>query len=136
MGAFIKKYRQLLAYLFWGGGTTVVNFGVYFLFTRVIVLDLVVANLIAWVAAVLFAFFVNKILVFHSESWKLDRLVPEFIKFVGARVFSGIMETALLWLSVDIFLLDDRLMKLLISILVVIANYVLSKLFIFKRKEN
>ena len=46
------------------------------------------------------------------------------------------METALLWLSVDIFLLDDRLMKLLISLLVVIANYVLSKLFIFKRKEN
>lgn len=136
MGAFIKKYRQLLAYLFWGGGTTVVNFCTYFLFTRVIALDLVAANTIAWAASVLFAFFVNKVLVFHSGSWKWNRLVPEFAKFVGARVFSGIMETALLWLSVDVLLLDDRLMKILISILVVIANYVLSKLFIFKSKEN
>ena len=132
MGAFIKKYRQLLAYFFWGGGTTIVNFGVYFLFTRVIVLDFVIANIVAWAASVLFAFFVNKILVFHSQSWKLDRLFPEFVKFVGARVFSGIMETALLWLSVDILLLDDRLMKILVSILVVVSNYVLSKLFIFK----
>ena len=132
MGAFIKKYRQLLAYFFWGGGTTIVNFGVYFLFTRVIVLDFVIANIVAWAASVLFAFFVNKILVFHSQIWKLDRLFPEFVKFVGARVFSGIMETALLWLSVDILLLDDRLMKILVSILVVVSNYVLSKLFIFK----
>lgn len=136
MGAFIKKYRQLLDYLFWGVGTTVVNFLVYALFTRVIVLDLVAANIIAWIAAVLFAFFVNKILVFHSGSWKWRSLVPEFLKFMAARVFSLVMETALLWVSVDLLHLHDFVMKILIGILVVLTNYVFSKLFIFKGKEN
>ena len=136
MGRLIKKYRQLLDYLFWGAGTTAVNFVVYALFTRVIVLDLVAANIIAWIAAVLFAFFVNKILVFHSGSWKWRSLVPEFLKFMAARVFSLIMETVLLWVSVDLLHLHDFVMKVFIGVLVVLTNYVFSKLFIFKGKEN
>ena len=136
MGAFIKKNRQLLAYVFWGGGTTVVNFVTYYLFTQVIVLDIVVANMVAWAVSVLFAFFVNKVLVFHSGSWKLDMLVPEFLKFFGARLFSGILETVLLWICVDGLHLNDQWMKVLVSIVVMISNYVLSKLFIFSSKES
>lgn len=136
MGTFIKKYRQIIAYFFWGGATTAVNFFVYFLFTRVLTLDLVAANTIAWAAAVVFAFFVNKVLVFHSGSWKWNRLIPEFSAFVGARVLSLVMETVLLWICVDVLQLNDFIMKILISVLVVIANYIFSKLFIFKGKEN
>ena len=136
VGAFLKKYRQPLDYLFWGGCTTLVNFVVYFLFTRVIPLDIVIANILAWCAAVLFAFFVNKILVFHSGSWKWKLLFPEFVKFIGARVVSLVMETVLLWLCVDVAHLNDFIMKILISVLVVISNYVFSKLYIYKRKES
>lgn len=135
MGAFIKKYRQILAYLFWGGGTTLVNFVTYFLFTQLIAPNIVTANIVAWAVSVLFAFFVNKVLVFHSGCWKPDRLIPEFIKFVGSRVFSGALETGLLWICVDGLSLDDRLMKVLVSILVMVSNYLLSKLFIFSHKE-
>ena len=135
MGNFIKKHRQLIAYFFWGGGTTVVNFGTYFLFTRVIVLDYVAANVIAWAASVLFAFLVNKTLVFHSGSWKWNVLLPEFGKFVGARVFSGGFETMLLWLCVVAGQLQDGVVKIPVSIFVVILNYLFSKLFIFRSRR-
>lgn len=135
MGNFIKKHRQLIAYFFWGGGTTVVNFGTYFLFTRVIALDLVAANSVAWAVSVLFAFWVNKALVFHSGCWKWRILLPELGKFVGARIFSGVFETVLLWLCVDIGKLSDGIVKILVSILVVILNYLFSKLFIFQSRR-
>ena len=135
MRQLLRKYKQVIAYFFWGGGTTVVNFAVYFLCTRLLDTGYVTANILSWIAAVLFAFFVNKILVFHSASWKLSTLLPEFGKFLGARVFSGVFETVMLWLCVDIGHFHDGVTKVVVSILVVILNYLFSNLFIFRNRR-
>ena len=134
--SLLKKYKEPIAYIFWGGATTVVNYVLYFLCTDVLHLHYLAANGIAWVGAVVFAFLVNKLFVFDSKSWKIDVALPEFLKFAGARVLSGFLETALLWLFVDLCRFPDGIVKIGVSVLTVLLNYVLSKLFIFRRKEN
>jgi putative flippase GtrA len=132
----LNKYRELISYLFWGVATTVVNYLVYFLCTRAFSINHLVANAVAWVAAVVFAFVVNKLLVFESKSWRISTVLPELWKFVSARILSGVMETGLLLVCVDFLHMDDGIVKLAAGVLVVIINYVLSKLFIFRRTPN
>lgn len=135
MRRFLRKHSLLTAYILWGIATTLVNFGVYFLFTNLFHVDYIFSNIAAWFFSVLFAFWVNKSLVFHSGSWKPKTLLPELGKFLSTRIFSGLCETALLWLCVDIAHLHDGLVKILAGIFVVTFNYIFSKLFIFKRKD-
>lgn len=130
MREFLKKHRQIIAYLFWGGATTVVNFIAYFLMTRLFSLEPVPANVIAWAVSVLFAFWVNRAYVFHGEG----SILKELGLFAGGRVFSGALETGLLWLCVDMLRLHDGLIKILASVIVVILNYIFSK-FIFRKKD-
>ena len=126
------KYQEQIRYLFWGAATTSVNYCVYFLSTRALQMAVVPANTLAWLISVLFAFWVNKSFVFASKSWKWSVAAPELFKFAGGRVFSGLLEIGILWLCVDIMHLHDGVIKLLASVLVVILNYVFSKLFIFR----
>lgn len=132
MGKFLKKHKQLLAYSFWGAANTVVNYGTYFLITRLLQMDYVAANIVAGIVSVLFAFAVNKAFVFQSKCWQSKVMLPELAKFVGARFFSVFFETAALWLCVDIGGFHDGVVKILASIVVVIVNYLFSKLFIFR----
>ena len=122
--------------MLWGAAPTAVNYGTYFLCTRLGNLHYIIANALAWLAAVLFAFWSNKCFVFASKSWAPRVVLPEFCKFTGARFFSGLLETGMLWLCVDIMHLHDGITKLLVSILVVLLNYIFSKLFIFKNREE
>ena len=135
MGHFFHKHRQVISYIFWGGATTVVNFAVYFVSTGFFAINYLTANIAAWIVSVLFAFAVNKLFVFDSKDWHCSKALPEFGKFVGARVVSGFAETALLWLFVDICGLHDGIIKIFVSILVVISNYIFSKLFIFRNRR-
>ena len=130
--SLLAKYKELILYGLWGAATTVVNFGVYFLCTRIWSIHLVASNMLAWVAAVLFAFWSNKCFVFESKSWAPQVALPEFFKFTGARFFSGLLETWLLWLCVEQLHFHDGVTKVLVSILVVLLNYIFSKLFIFR----
>ena len=131
MQEHLRKHRQIIAYVFWGGVTTVVNFITYFLMTRVLTLGLVTANIVAWAVSVLFAFWVNRGYVFHGNG----NLLKELGLFVGGRAFSGAMETGLLWLLVDILHFHDMVIKVLVSILVVTLNYLFSKFIIFRKKD-
>lgn len=126
------KYKEQILYLFWGAATTAVNYCIYFLCTRALQFAVVPANALAWLVSVLFAFVVNKCFVFASKSWAPSVATPELIKFAGARVFSGLLEIGILWLCVDILHMHDGVIKLLASVLVVILNYIFSKLFIFR----
>lgn len=127
-----NKYKELILYMLWGSATTAVNYGAYFLFTRLGQMHYIAANALAWLVAVLFAFWSNKCFVFESKSWAPQIAVPEFIKFTGARLFSGVLETGILWLCVDQWHFHDGLTKLFASVVVIILNYVFSKLFIFR----
>ncbi|MBR2889404.1 MAG: GtrA family protein [Oscillospiraceae bacterium] len=130
----IEKYWDILSYIFFGGLTTVVNWLVYYPLTNVLGVDAYVSNIIAWAVSVAFAFLTNKPFVFRSHDWSASVVVPELVKFVGTRVGSGFLETALLFLFVDLMQWDGNILKIVFSVLVVIINYVGSKLLVFRKK--
>ena len=132
----LRKYNEPIQYILWGAATTAVNYCVYFLCTRWLEIQYILADVLAWVAAVIFAFWSNKLFVFESKSWEPRVAVPEFCKFTGARLLSGLMEVGMMWLFVDQLSFHDGLTKLLASVLVIIVNYLFSKLFIFRRRHE
>ena len=94
------------------------------------------SNSIAWVVAVLFAYVTNKPFVFQSYDWSLKTVVPEFIKFVGTRVASLVVENLILLLTVDVLQWNRIFWKLAASVLVVVLNYVGSKLLVFRKRND
>ena len=130
----ITKYYDILAYLFFGVLTTAVNYIVYLPCYNWLKLSAAMSNVIAWVAAVIFAFLTNKPFVFKSHDWSAKTVVPELTKFVGCRVGSGLAETVIIFVLVDCLNWNGNIIKLLTSVLVVILNYVASKLLVFRKK--
>ena len=131
--AFLKYY-DLIVYLIFGVLTTVINYLVYLPCYHFFSLRSAVSNMIAWIAAVAFAYLTNKPFVFRSHDWSAKTVIPELMKFVGTRVGSGGVETLILFVTVDILGMDGIIWKLLTSVLVVILNYVGSKLMVFRNK--
>ena len=127
----IVRHKAIIIYLIFGGLTTLVNFLVYFPLYNCLSVSAAVSNIIAWLVAVVFAFFTNKPFVFHSTAWSLRLVVPEFLKFFGCRLGSGLIETGAVWLFVDYFAFNGNLIKVLVSIMVIILNYLTSKFLVF-----
>lgn len=128
----IHKYYDVLAYLFFGVLTTLVNYLVYLPCYNLLHLSAAVSNVIAWFFAVIFAYLTNKPFVFKSNDWSAKTVVPELTKFVGSRIVSGLMETVIIFITVDVLCWNGNVMKLVTSVLVVAFNYIASKLLIFK----
>lgn len=132
----LRKHRDAVVYLVFGVLTTAVNYLVYLPCYNLLHWPAAVSNAVAWVAAVIFAFVTNKPIVFHSHDWSWKVLLPELAKFLACRVASGALETGILFLTVDLLRWNGNLMKLIVSVFVVIANYVGSKLLVFRKKEK
>ncbi len=133
MKKLIEKYWDIISYLFFGVLTTAINYVVYLPCYNLLGLSAAVSNAIAWVVAVAFAYLTNKPFVFKSHDWSMKTVVPELTKFVACRVGSGVLETGLLLVCVDLLGWDGNVMKLVTSVLVVILNYIGSKLLVFKK---
>ena len=131
--ALIVKYWDILIYLVFGVLSTVVNYLVYLPAYYLLGCSAALSNMIAWVVAVAFAFLTNKPFVFRSHDWSMKVLVPELTKFVGCRVASGVGETVILLITVDLLGWNSILWKLITSVLVVVANYFGSKFLVFKK---
>ena len=131
---FAKKYQDILIYVIFGGLTTVVNYLVYLPCYNLAGLSATVSNVLAWIAAVAFAYVTNKPFVFRSFDWSMKTVGPELAKFIGCRLGSGILETGLIFLTVDLMDWNGNWMKLILSVLVVILNYISSKLLVFRKK--
>ena len=129
----IEKYYDVLAYLFFGVMTTVVNYIVYLPCYNLLQISAAVSNVIAWVFAVAFAYLTNKPFVFKSNDWSAKTVIPELGKFVGSRIASGALETAIIFVTVDLLCWDGNIMKLVTSVIVVVLNYISSKLLVFKK---
>ncbi len=139
--------KETLLYLLFGVFTTIINYGVFYLCYDVGGIASAIANILAFIAAVIFSYITNKILVFESRSWALSALVPEVLQFLGTRVFSFAIEEAGILISDNLlnlgrftlfaykgFTLDGVLAtKLFLAVFVVIVNYVFCK-WIFKKK--
>ena len=130
----LKSHWDVVSYLFFGVLTTLVNYAVYLPLYNWLHLSATASNTVAWVVAVAFAFLTNKPFVFGSHDWSAKVVWPELTKFVGCRIGSGLAETAIIFVTVDCLSWNGNLWKLLTSILVVILNYIASKLFVFKEK--
>ena len=135
MRNLIRKYWDVLSYLFFGGLTTVVNYLVYLPCYNLLGWPATVSNMVAWVFAVAFAFLTNKPFVFKSHDWSMKTVLPELSKFLGCRIGSGVIETLFLLVSVDLLNWNVNWMKLITSVLVVILYYCGSKLLVFKKQQ-
>ena len=129
----VQKHWDILSYLFFGGLTTVVNYLVYLPCYNLLNLSAAVSNAIAWAVAVAFAYLTNKPFVFRSHDWSAKTVIPELTKFVTCRIGSGLLETGILFLCVDLWAWDGNVWKIVTSVLVVILNYIASKLLVFKK---
>lgn len=132
--ALVEKYWDIVSYLFFGVCTTAVNYIIYLPCYNLLGMSATVSNMIAWVVAVVFAYLTNKPFVFRSNDWSAKTVIPELTKFVGCRVGSGAAETLILFLAVDLLGWNGNIWKLLTQIMVVILNYIASKLLVFRKK--
>lgn len=136
-----NKYKEMIMYLIFGVATTVVNWVVYGALMQIPSMSMTIANAIAWAAAVLFAFVTNKWFVFESKTLEPASLVKEFGMFVGSRVLTGIIEIAglpilyYLGMNQSIFGVEGFAAKIVVSVVVIILNYVFSKILVFKDKK-
>lgn len=151
MKKFFTKFHEIIMYLIFGVLTTVVSWLTYALFTKVIpvvsfwgitIENTTTANVLSWICAVVFAYVTNKIWVFESKSWRPSVAFKEFVMFVSSRLLTGVLEWVglplLIKLGIDqtILGIEGMWAKIIVSVLVVILNYVFSKLFIFKNKKE
>ena len=132
------KYKEIINYLFFGVLTTIVSLATYYLSVLTflnpnIPIQLQIANILSWIVGVLFAYFSNRKFVFESKN--KNKLI-ESIKFVLARLFTLFLDMFIMWLGVTIFKFNDKIVKLISQVLVVIINYVLSKLIVFKKADK
>ena len=129
-----KQYvnKETISYLIFGVLTTAVDF-IIFQLILLTGLHYLIAQGIAWAGAVAFAFVTNKLFVFGSKDTSLPVVMRELITFVGGRVISGVISTLMLAGLVELLFLPELPAKLLTQVFVVIANYVISKLFIFRK---
>lgn len=130
----IVKYWDIVSYLFFGVCTTVVNYLIYIPCYNFWGMSATVSNMIAWVVAVAFAYLTNKPFVFKSYDWSAKTVIPELTKFIGCRVGSGAAETLILFLAVDLLGWNGNIWKLVTQVMVVVLNYIGSKLLVFRNK--
>ena len=138
MKNLIKKVfnKETITYIIFGILTTIVNYIVYYLLYKYTGMDPLAYNTIAWAAAVIFAFFTNKLFVFESKSFKPSVIFRELATFVSARLLSLALEEAFLALTVKVMEIHELIAKLIIAVIVVIVNYFASKLLIFRKEKG
>lgn len=136
MKELILKYKSLLSYLFFGGCTTLINLVTYYLSAHVFNFSTVVSTIVAWVVAVIFAYITNKIWVFECKSWERNVLIKEISSFFACRLLTGLLDIIIMAVCVDILHFNDLIIKILSNVVVIVLNYIASKLVIFKRSNE
>jgi len=136
----LLKFREQISYLFFGVLTTVVNWIVYAVFMLIPGMQVEIANAVAGVVAILFAYVTNRIFVFESTARNSGEVLKEFLRFLGGRAVTFVIEVVgvpglyYLGLNQGIFGIEGAFAKVIVSVVVIVLNYVFSKLFVFKKK--
>ena len=130
----IIKYKFIILYGIFGVLTTVINIGVYGVLYSGLGVSNVISNVIAWVISVLFAFITNKLWVFESKNFNFKLFVKELGSFTVCRVATGVLDLVIMFVGVDLLKGPAIILKIASNIIVIILNYVMSKIFVFKKK--
>lgn len=151
----MKKTKEIISYIIFGVLTTAVSWGSYTLFVNTFKINIFWSNFLSWVCAIIFAFVTNKLWVFDSKSWNGKLVIKELTSFVASRGATGVLEIFLvpaiaklgfdnifysaltkLSVSAEILFTNGIYSKISVAFIVVVLNYVFSKLFVFKKKEE
>lgn len=124
--------QEAMRYLVFGAFTTVVNILVFAICDAPKILPVLISNTIAWIVAVFFAYITNRYCVFDSKKHGKKEIAKELSDFVVARIFTLIIESIFMWITIEKLHWHSVLMKVIANIIVIILNFVFSKLFIFK----
>lgn len=128
------KLKHFVIYVFFGVLTTLVSFGSFYILRKIFAnIDENILNTISIILAVIFAYFTNRRYVFKSKE---KNILTEFVKFAGSRAFSAIFEIVAFFILSTLLEIEGMISKALISIIVIILNYVTSKVFVFKNKQE
>ena len=127
--------KEMLLYLIFGILTTIINIAVYQLFYQALAVPNLLANVIAWVVAVIFAYVTNNWFVFEDSFTDWERERKKIVMFLGARLFSLAVDELGMWLLVDRWEFDSMWSKIGMNVIVVIINYIFSKFCIFVKKR-
>ncbi len=135
-----KKYEEIISYLFFGFLTTIVSFGTYLIFANLFFpektdLDIQIANVLSWVCAVTFAYITNRIWVFKSKT-KGNAQLKEMFNFISARIASLLVDMVMMYILYSVIHMNDTVAKIIVQVVIVIMNYVLSKVIIFKKVDE
>ncbi len=126
---WIKLDRELVLYVVFGAFTFFVNLISYFFFADLLGINYLVSNAIAWFLSVLFAYVTNRIWVFESKS---PNILKEMSLFFGGRIFSGVVDMFLMYAFIDLLVFDSTISKIVVQVIVIVLNYIFSKLIVFK----
>lgn len=133
-----KKYEEIINYAIIGVLTTVISLAIYYALVYTVLdpnkpIELQIANILAWIVAVTFAYITNRIIVFKSKS---NSILKEAVKFYSARIVTLLFDMAFMFATVTWFSLNDKVMKIVSNVIIIVLNYVLSKFLVFNEKKG
>ena len=136
MKKILNKYKEIIMYLIFGVLTTLVSLLTYYLLTNTILspdnpILLQIANIISWIVSVTFAYITNRRFVFESKN---ENKIKEAGSFYASRIITLIMDMAIMAIGVSILRGNDKIVKIISQVVVIVGNYVLSKFIVFKSK--
>ena len=135
-----EKYKHIIAYLFWGVATTVINLAVFQVLSSGIHWNYQLANVIAWFVSVLVAYFTNKVWVFGSHYTTVSDFLVEMLRFFFYRALTLVIDIVITFIGISVLGFKDPIgqfiVKVIDNVIVIIANYVFSKWLIFKDNKQ
>lgn len=132
---FYKKYKEMLLYLFFGGLSFIVSIATYALFNVGMNINELIANVLSWIITVMFAFLTNRVWVFQSPTNGVAEFVKQMFVFYSGRVITLVVEEVILLVFITWLGFNSMLVKVVAQVIVILLNYVISKLVVFRKKE-
>ena len=131
-----KRYEEAMNYLFWGGVAFLLSMVLFYIFANRMGIYEQIANILSWIICVIFTYLTNRIFVFKSKTRGVKRIFKEFRDFVTARIMTLVMENAILFVMIDLLTINNMISKLTGQFVVIVSNYILSKLWIFRKEKK
>lgn len=131
-----KKHKKILLYILFGGLSFCVNIGTYAMFSTLFVIDELISNVLSWFITVAFAFFTNRIWVFDAPTDSISSFIRQIVKFYAGRIITLAIEEVILIIFIMILCLESIPVKIGAQIIIIVLNYIVSKLLIFKKKPK
>lgn len=136
IGKIYKRYKEAVDYLFWGGVAFVLSVVLFYVFANVMGLYEQIANVFSWIICVIFTYLTNRFFVFQSKVKGIKKVWKEFKDFITARLLTLVMENVILFIMIDLLTVNNMISKLTGQFVVIVSNYFLSKLWIFRKEKE